>query len=429
MLIDFTVTNYSSILSGTTLSAETGERLSRLKQSNTIIENNSSLLKSLIIVGPNGSGKSNLLSGLQLMRGMVLSNPGKVTDALPYNPFLLNETTPQEPTEFSVKFNYSSRTYEYSFAYTNQEIVNESLQIINKTSVSTYFSRDHQKYSVIPDNLKGLADATKQNSLFLYNAQQMNDQYAIDVIKWFQDDLIFVDNTGIPDKLGKLMDNPKVKKEFLNFLHFADFNIIDVKVREVPIPKIPDQFVQLIKSLDATLELPTTSLQLYALHKRYNADGNVIGNQEIPLSRESRGTQKVFMIALSIINAQLNGDGKTLLFDEFDDSLHFELSKALLQIFNSKTNKNQFILTTHELQLLDTNLRTDQIYLMEKDFKGRSELKSIFDFKDSRKNARADVKFLKKYIEGRFGALPEIQVDEMLTALNSVGGEGDVKKV
>jgi hypothetical protein len=78
-----------------------------------------------------------------------------------------------------------------------------------------------------------------------------------------------------------------------------------------------------------------------------------------------------------------------------------------------------FILTTHELQLLNSKLRTDQIYLVEKDFQGKSSLKSIFDFNDSRNSSRQDVQFMKKYIEGRFGALPQIDVDEMLKSLNS----------
>ncbi|MFD1466062.1 hypothetical protein ACFQ4L_08300 [Lapidilactobacillus mulanensis] len=59
---------------------------------------------------------------------------------------------------------------------------------------------------------------------------------------------------------------------------------------------------------------------------------------------------------------------------------------------------------------------------MEKDFQGRSDLKSIFDFKDP-KEKRHDIRYMRRYIEGRFGALPQIQVDEMLSALNAPGSE------
>lgn len=126
------------------------------------------------------------------------------------------------------------------------------------------------------------------------------------------------------------------------------------------------------------------------------------------------------MIALAFINAEVNGNGKTILFDEFDDSLHLELSKAMIQIFNSKANKNQFIITTHELQLLDSNIRVDQMYLVQKDFQGLSSLVSIFDFKDTKNTTRSGISYMKRYMQGRFGAAPVIDPEEMLTALTKI---------
>lgn len=417
MLVDFSVANFNSIKDEMTLSAETGERLSRLKDSNTMVENDVSLLKSLVVVGPNGSGKSNLLAALKLMKQMVLNNAPKITTHLPYFPFRLTNTA-DEVSRFSVHFNYQNLELVYTFEYLQDQIVYEELKQVLKTKERVYFSRIEQDYPVIPDHLKKVAQTTKQNSLLLFNAQNENDAMAIAVMQWFQNDLIFVDDQTVPDQLAELMTNEHTKAEFLRFLRFADFNIIDVNVRETPIPPIPEALKQIVQALPGDLEFPDTTQELYAVHKMYDGDGNVVGGQEIPLSRESRGTQKIFLIALSIINAQLGGNGKTLLFDEFDDSLHFELSSALLQIFNSAQNMNQFILTTHELQLLDSELRTDQIYLMEKNFQGKSTLKSIFDFKDSRDKARHDVKFMKRYIEGRFGAVPQIDIRGMLSSLD-----------
>ena len=272
---------------------------------------------------------------------------------------------------------------------------------------------------MLDEELKKVAANTKKNSLFLFNAQKANISAAITVLEWFQKDLVFVNSKNIiPDQLTELMDDKRIKNEFLRFLRFADFNIVDVKVRDIPL-SLPEEIKKIMATLQPEIDLPDTRKELYASHKQYDDNGNVIGTEEIPLTQESRGTQKIFLIALSIINAHLNGNGKTILFDEFDDSLHFELSKALIEIFNSKQNRNQFILTTHELQLLNSELRTDQIYLVEKDFQGRSSLYSVFDFKDSKNTARHDVQYMKRYIEGRFGSLPQIDVDEMLNALNA----------
>ena len=62
----------------------------------------------------------------------------------------------------------------------------------------------------------------------------------------------------------------------------------------------------------------------------------------------------------------------------------------------------------------------DQIYFVEKNFMGQSDLKSAFDFTDSRGNARRDAGFAKKYIQGQYGAVPVIDMDSLLRMLDSV---------
>lgn len=418
MLIDFTMENFKSFKNEAILSTEVGERLSRLKETNTINIGGTSVLKSLLIFGPNGAGKSNLLDGLKTMKTMVLNDPLRITDALPANQFLLNTTSEEKDTKFAVAFKKGEAKYRYEFSYQSKKITHEKLTTIKSGHESVYFERSGQSFIKVPASLNDVASRTKLNSLFLFMAQQNNDAVAIDVVTWFDDDLVFVGSYSeeeMPDDLAMLVKSDSVKKQLLRFLRFADFNIVDLEVLE-------------------GASLPTsgyilpplhTNMRLLTVHKVYDLEGNYVGNKKMAMSSESRGTQKILMIALSIISAELNGDGKTLLFDEFDDSLHLELSQALIKIFNSKPNKNQFILTTHELQLLDAPIRVDQIYLVEKDFQGISDLSSIFDFKDMRNSSRQGVSFMKRYIEGRFGAKPVIDPDEMLASLSSVQDEAN----
>ncbi|KRL80480.1 ATP-binding protein [Lactobacillus ultunensis] len=68
MLIEFRLKNYASFKNSATLSAQTGERLYKYKETNTFQNKDVSLLKNLLIFGPNGAGKSRLLQGLELMR-------------------------------------------------------------------------------------------------------------------------------------------------------------------------------------------------------------------------------------------------------------------------------------------------------------------------------------------------------------------------
>ena len=116
-------------------------------------------------------------------------------------------------------------------------------------------------------------------------------------------------------------------------------------------------------------------------------------------------------VALTLLDS-LHED-RVIVMDEFDDSFHLSLTNALLNIINSESNTNQFIFTTHNLNLLDSNLRVDQIYMTEKDFLGKTDLYSLFDFNEIQGVSRSDISFIKRYLNGQFGALPDIDIEGM----------------
>lgn len=420
MLIDFTVENYASFKEKNVLSAETGARLRKFKDTNTFKSNEFSLLKSLALFGPNGSGKSNMINGLKNMRNMVLHDSKMITDTLLYNPFRGDNDSREKPQVFDVRFTYGEKSYRYKYAFDMNEIKYEMLAEITPDNEEKYFERIGQKYPVLPKRLRNSARSTKANTLFLYTAQHNNDKKSIDIVKWFEE-LIFVDNVSLPRDFLKLLKDNRVKKALVDFLNFADLNITDFKVRTIAMPTKYRELV--IGNSDQNTEFSGKIYELITVHKVYQ-DGKYIGNEEFQLSEESLGTQKMLMIAFAIMHAKVSGSGRTIIIDEFDDALHFELSKALMSIFNSEQNKNQFILTTHELELLDCNLRVDQIYLFEKDFQGKSILNSIFDF-DSRNLGRRDITFARRYMEGRFGAVPQVRLKNMIESLEKLeSGEG-----
>ncbi|GAB2021629.1 hypothetical protein RyT2_07030 [Pseudolactococcus yaeyamensis] len=51
--------------------------------------------------------------------------------------------------------------------------------------------------------------------------------------------------------------------------------------------------------------------------------------------------------------------GKIILLDEFDNSFHLLISMMLLSLINSEFQYSQFILTSHEISLMDHNMRND----------------------------------------------------------------------
>ena len=96
------------------------------------------------------------------------------------------------------------------------------------------------------------------------------------------------------------------------------------------------------------------------------------------------------------------------LIDELYSSLHPLLVKGLLQLFSKSNINNQLVITTHELKTLDFDLvRRDEIWFTEKNEFGESRLYSLEEFKDV---ARFDRKIDKAYMEGRFGAIANIDI-------------------
>ena len=173
----------------------------------------------------------------------------------------------------------------------------------------------------------------------------------------------------------------------IDFLKAADLNIEDVHVRNERI------------------------LDIKTVHKKYNSGGKEVSDVEFDMrSQESSGTNKVFNISGPIFDV-LN-DGGILVVDELDSSLHPLLTLAITKLFNSREfnpHNAQLIFATHDTNLLFYgNYRRDQIYFVEKDKYGASEIYSLVEYKEEGKTIRKDRSFEKDYIEGRYGAIPVI---------------------
>lgn len=69
---------------------------------------------------------------------------------------------------------------------------------------------------------------------------------------------------------------------------------------------------------------------------------------------------------------------------------------------NCRKQGNQIIFTTHDTNLLDLDLlRRDEIWFVEKNQQGISNIYSLAEFK-----VRPELKVEKGYLNGRFGAIP-----------------------
>ncbi len=124
-------------------------------------------------------------------------------------------------------------------------------------------------------------------------------------------------------------------------------------------------------------------------------------NYELPLELESRGTQRFFELAGSLF--ELLESSKLLCIDELESSLHQELTEFFLKTFLENSTSSQMLFTTHNLDLLDSELLTDDgVWFAEKAEDGGSQYSSLVEYKGVRKEASRK----KLYKAGKFGAIP-----------------------
>lgn len=435
MLIEFSVENYLSFKDLATLSMVTAKSFKEHKE-NTIlnIDNGFSLTKSAIIYGNNASGKSNLLEAMSFMKSTILNS---FRDALlenyerkfPLEKFLLNEKSETEPSFFEILFIYKGIKYRYGFEIDYDKVVAEWL--FHTTTKEVYlFKRDLQKIEINKSSFKeglGKEEDVKQNVLFLSLLATLGKETSSGIVEWFkQFNLI----NGIHDRLhkrytiDKLQSDKRFLKWVLHFIKYLEISSLSINVEdvdEIDLDTLKEQekdeeIINLLTSIQRVQAKQPKRDQLTTYHRKYDENNVLIGT--IPFNfdkQESEGTKKILYILGPWYDTLQNG--KVLIVDELDSRLHTHLTLKLIDFFHKFNHSNaQLVCAVHDVSLLNRNIfRRDQIWFVEKDQFGASELISLADFKtDKVRNKSA---FDKNYLEGNYGAIPYFQSDEKLNQL------------
>ena len=184
----------------------------------------------------------------------------------------------------------------------------------------------------------------------------------------------------------------------LALLQFADLGIDDVQIDEFEADPAEPQRTR-----------PETRKRLRLLHR--------VADQHLAfdLDDESAGTQTWFNLIGPTLAALRNG--QVLLFDEIDASLHPRLSARLLELFQDPvTNPSgaQLIFTTHDTSLLN-HLNRDEVWLTEKGSDGATKLTALAEFGGDK--VRQSMNLERAYLQGRFGAVPELDQQFLRRAL------------
>jgi len=378
---------------------------------NTVKTEYGRLIKSAFVFGANGSGKSNFIKAIDYMKSIVLAElslQSKMVAGI--NNFIFSEIANETPSIFEVEFIADGLVYEYGFELLNGEVNKEYLYKKTKrmTPVFIRTSPDFKDISLSKDmdSVKGLTKNTRRDTLFLYWANGGNNEMAMTVYRWFESIQIFDTEDTIrllSATIEYLEENSGGKNSVLDLLQKADVNILDFDIELSEENKFINKALK--KSVAEKIP-PVRSVNLVTKHHFYNEKWEKSGIVSTPVSFESAGTRKLFEIAGPVIRALETGS--VVFIDEIDSQLHPILVRFLVMMFNSisKNPKNaQLICNTHDVLLLDEDIRRDQVYFTEKDEYGVSKLYSLTDFKGVRKES----KLLKQYLLGAFGATPKLK--------------------
>ena len=432
MLVEFSVANFRSIKDRQTLSlVASGHQEEADVQPFSVPGSTKSgleLLPSAALYGPNTAGKSNFLLALQAMRKFVVdaAMQRSAESPLPAQPFKLDSSTRNAPTEFEIIFFIYGTRYEYAFSTTEERIVKEELSAYPQNRAQRWFARrwDTQKQNYdwhFGPSLRGAKNlwkkSTRDDSLFLSTAAQLNSRQLLPVYQWFSHAVRVIGTEGrelSPGFSAALCETGR-KEAILKFLKRADLGIDDIQVTRAPFKPLPLKATKetmkgnAVKTMNHAIEalnllakqIKSGSFDIRTLHQDNRGEP-----MALDLEDESNGTQKLFSLAGPWTDTL--DQGHILFIDELHGSLHPKLVEFLTRQFNDRrTNPNnaQLIFTTHETAILSQQfMRRDQVWFCEKERGQKTRIYPLTDFhpRKGRENLAA------AYLSGRYGAVPYI---------------------
>lgn len=421
MLVQFSVKNFRSFKEEATLSMVAASIKEKEARENLFkVTDKLSLLKSAVIYGANASGKSNLFDAMRFMRQFIQdsSKETQSTEKIKVSRFRLSTETDDVPASFEIIFIHEGIQYRYGFAVDEERVHAEWLFYVPNKQEVKVFTRAKQQF-----NLTGHFKSeeyiinrervsVRPNALLLSVSSQFNGKMANKIMKWVSSfncisGLQPGENAGVT---LSLMEEEKGMKAILEFLKDADTGIADLKIfkNKIPIDDLPSHMQKFLTDRPKTDIVNVVDIKTY--HLKYDSKGEVV--DRIPFSMhndESAGTKKFFELSGAFIDTLKQG--KVLMIDEFASRLHPRLVKAICELFNSreKNPRNaQLIFASHNTNILRKDIfRRDQVWFIEKDRFGASELYSLVEYKQKDgKKVRNDASYEKDYLMGRYGGVP-----------------------
>lgn len=381
-------------------------------------------LPTAVIYGANASGKSNVVLAMYILKKIVTSGTLEAKELQPYLNVIsfIHDNSYFEPIKLEITFSQNENLYKYGLSFLlkfEKHIIVDEYLYINEDNIFTRTSRSGVKMHIrelikkghIQQNdidetfyntlLKKLNETLDSQQLFLYSGIKnlINNDFFNDIQKWFSKFNVVMDanDVSFSQKDLKCIDNNNDKNN-----QFYESNTI----KEIlDCAEFGNQKIRFFTDGDKD------ELSMVSLYKIPSSSSNAVEIRMIVNSElmESKGTIQLIRLIQPFIDALKIGG--IIVLDEMDASLHFEIVVSLIRIFNNRqinTTGAQLIFNTHNPIYLDgTLLRHDQIILVAKDKENlTSELYTLSDY-----GLRPEERILKNYLDGKYGALPHIDLE------------------
>lgn len=400
MIAEFKVKNFLSIKTEQILSFEpTTDTLMR-DEYTVEVKEGVRLLKMALIYGANASGKTNILFALSFLSDLLLDIPKDKTEEIGVTPFLLDNSSKNAPTEFTLSFYLEQERYVLYVKCDKVRIYEETLTFYPTIRPAKLYSRKYDKdtdsTNIEFGNLLGLSkkgkDALLSNtfnncSLLAAFGKTNVERSKLNLLyDFFSNHIseVLSPMVSMESYIKRHLDQDK-NNEFQTFLvdilKASDFNICNLKLQEEEKIITPD-----LEKIIQSAQIPEkakqemlqkgkiTNYELLFVHK------TEAGEFELPEELESRGTIRFMGMAVILKNLLL--ENRLVTIDEVETSLHYELLSYFIKVFLANSQKaSQLIMTTHDINLLNESfIRRDAVWFTDKDSLGQTLLERLSSF-------------------------------------------------
>ena len=379
-------------------------------------ENNFNILKTAGIYGPNNAGKTCLIKCIRAIKGVFLNKK---------NGLMPNIFTESDVCELGVTFVASGRKFSYDFKYDveKEEYIYESFSEIFKDQYNTekevcWLKKDtiNELYECVDEEIQDMVPVVSKNNLLCYVIDTSKFVHIDEIKKILIEfakkiDIINMNNIPMQHTIELMKNKNHLQEKVVNFIKNADLYMDNFELADIDKIKLKTSDGE-EKPEEKVLDIPENIMDQIRLISTYR------GVHVPSMLFDSTGTKKIAAIASYVIEAL--EQGRILIADELDSSIHFKLTRAIVAMFNNELNTNaQMIFTVHDINLMDCKriFRKEQIWFIHKDEDG-VYVYSLADF-TAKQGVRDTTDVMEKYRKGALGALPD---PELINSLLSIKG-------